>query len=32
LLWDLGARFFQGYFINEPDFSLDYDFALSVMH
>ncbi len=32
LLWDLGARFFQGYYINEPDFSLNYDFALSVMH
>jgi diguanylate cyclase (GGDEF)-like protein len=32
LLWDLGARFFQGYFIHEPEFSLDYDFALSVMH
>ncbi|KPJ88052.1 MAG: hypothetical protein AMJ53_17325, partial [Gammaproteobacteria bacterium SG8_11] len=32
LLWDFGARFFQGYFINEPDFALDYDFALSVMH
>ena len=32
LLWDLGARFFQGYFINAPDFTLDYDFALAVMH
>ena len=32
LLWDMGARFFLGYFINEPEFDLDYNFALSVMH